>query len=87
MSPRRRRVVWSHCTLRDLDSAISYIAEDSPENAQRVFERALGAVESLEELSDRGRVVPEWTDPDTRELFVGPFRLLYLRDRPIDDRR
>jgi plasmid stabilization system protein ParE len=77
MGPRRRRVVWSQGAVRDLDSGISYIAEDAPENAQRVLERVLGAAESLDELSDRGRVVPEWTDPDTRELLVEPFRLLY----------
>lgn len=77
MGPRRRRVVWSQGALRDLDAAISYIAGDSPENAHRILERVLGAAESLDELSDRGRVVPEWADPDTRELLVEPFRLLY----------
>jgi plasmid stabilization system protein ParE len=87
MGPRRHRVGWSQGALRDLDSGISCIADDSPEYAQRVLERVLGAAESLDELSDRGRVVPEGADADTRELLVEPCRLQYLRDRPLDDHR
>lgn len=77
MGSRRRRVVWTEGALRDLDSSISFIAEDSLESAFRLLERVLDAALSLDELSERGRVVPERADPDTRELLVGPFRLLY----------
>jgi plasmid stabilization system protein ParE len=31
----------------------------------------------LATLSERGRVVPELSQPDTREIFVFRFRLLY----------
>jgi plasmid stabilization system protein ParE len=32
---------------------------------------------SLDELYDRGRVVPEFEAPDIRELIVGNYRLVY----------
>ncbi|MEX1256914.1 MAG: type II toxin-antitoxin system RelE/ParE family toxin [Gemmatimonadota bacterium] len=77
MGPGRRRVVWTHGALRDLEAGLSYIAEDSPENAAGVLERILDAADSLAELSERGRPVPEYAGSETRELLPHPFRLLY----------
>ena len=42
-----------------------------------MLEQALAAGESLATLSERGRVVPELSQPDTREIFVFRYRLLY----------
>jgi toxin ParE1/3/4 len=77
MGPRRRRVDWSDGALRELDEAISYIAEDSIDSAARVLERVLEAAESLRTMAEQGRVVPERGDPSIRELIVDPFRVLY----------
>ena len=77
MGPRRRRVAWSEGAHRELDEAISYVAEDSPRNAADLLERILLAGASLIELSDRGRILPELGDPSIRELQVDPYRLIY----------
>jgi plasmid stabilization system protein ParE len=53
------------------------VAQDSISGALRVLEQALAAAESLATLSERGRVVPELCQPDTREIFVFRYRLLY----------
>lgn len=66
MGPRRRRVVWTRGASQELDESIEFIAEDSRQ-----------AAESLANLPDRGRVVPERGDPAIRELLVESFRLLY----------
>lgn len=42
-----------------------------------MLDQALAAAESLATLSERGRVVPELSQPDTREIFVFRYRLLY----------
>jgi plasmid stabilization system protein ParE len=60
MGPRRRRVAWSEGAHRELDEAIGYVARDS---AARLLNRLLGAAESLAELSERGRTLPELGDP------------------------
>ncbi|TFH65216.1 MAG: type II toxin-antitoxin system RelE/ParE family toxin [Gemmatimonadales bacterium] len=84
MGARRRRIVWSEGARRELDEAVSYIAEDSIASAIRILEQILGSAESLGTLGERGRVVPERGDPSIRELLVDPFRLLYhLRDSDI----
>ena len=77
MGPRRRRVVWSEGATRELDEATEYIAEESLQSAINVLERLLEAAESLANLPDRGRVVPERSEPSVRELLIDPYRLLY----------
>ena len=77
MGAGSRRVAWSEGARRELDEAIAYIAEDSVDSAIGVLERILAVAESLNEMSGRGRIVPERGDPNIRELLVDPFRLLY----------
>ena len=77
MASRERQVVWSKSAQLALDEVISYIAADSRANALRVLERALDTARTLSTLADRGRVVPEASDPAIRELFVFQYRLMY----------
>ena len=60
-----------------LDEAVGYIALDSIDPALRLLTEALDAAGSLATLSDRGRMVPEVDDPNTREIFVQRYRLIY----------
>jgi plasmid stabilization system protein ParE len=60
-----------------LDEAVGYIAEDSIEAALRLLGEALDTAGSLTTLSERGRRVPEVDNPDTREVFVQRYRLIY----------
>ena len=60
-----------------LDEAVGYIAIDSVDSALRLLTEALDAAGSLTTLSERGRVVPESEDPNTREIFVQRYRLIY----------
>jgi toxin ParE1/3/4 len=77
MGPRRRRVVWTDSAVLGLDSSISFIAQESVDDARRILERVLGAAESLETLAERGSVAPEFDESGVRQLLVDPFRLLY----------
>jgi len=60
-----------------LDDAVAYIAQDSRPAAARLLIQALEAASSLDALSERGRVVPEFNQPTVREVFVQRYRLLY----------
>ena len=60
-----------------LDEAVGYIAPDSLAAAQRLLIGTLEAAASLETFSGRGRRVPEVEDPNTREIFVQRYRLIY----------
>jgi plasmid stabilization system protein ParE len=74
---RVRQVTWAESARAALDEAVAYIHKTSPQNAQLVLSDALAAAESLSQLAERGRLVPEQPEPPTRELFVRGFRLMY----------
>ena len=79
--PRHRlRVRWAEVAVRDLEDTVSYIAVDSPENAERVLDRLERRAATLGTAPTRGRVVPELVRfgmRTWRELVVKPYRLIY----------
>lgn len=77
MASRTRSVVWTPLARDGLDEVLAYIAEDSPEAAEKVLEVVLGVAESLSVFSERGRVVPELHDRSIREVFVYRYRMIY----------
>ena len=78
MATRQRRVVWTDQGQRMLDAVVAYVAQDySRPAAQRLLIEALDTAASLDTLSERGRVVPEFNQPAVRELFVQRYRPIY----------
>ena len=75
------RLIWSPQALRDLENIRVYIAADSPRYAGLVVERIVVQVERLATFPESGRVVPELTTHDIREVIVAPYRVVY-RLRP-----
>jgi toxin ParE1/3/4 len=72
-----RQVAWAETAWRDLERIADYIAEDSPGYAAAFVRRGRDRARSLEEMAERGRVVPELEEPAVRELVVGSYRLIY----------
>ena len=75
-----QRVAWTETAWRDLERIADYIAEDSPGYAAALVRRVRDRARSLEEMAERGRVVPELEEPPVRELIVGSYRLIYEID-------
>jgi plasmid stabilization system protein ParE len=72
-----RKVVWSYESTDDLEAVAEYIARDSSFYAAAFVREVLDASRSLNEFSERGRIVPELGNPNIRELFVREYRLIY----------
>jgi plasmid stabilization system protein ParE len=72
-----RKVVWTETAWRDLDRCAEYIAGDSPGYAAAFVQRITKHARSLDELSQRGRVVPELGATNIRELLIGSYRLIF----------
>ena len=72
-----RKVVWSEEAVDDLEALAEYIARDSEYYAAAFVQEILDDSSSLDELSERGRIVPEIADPNIREIFVREYRILY----------
>ena len=74
------RVFWTELAFAQLDEAMAFMALDSPQTAARWLDMILEGAGQLSEFPDSGRVVPEATREDIRELIFSPYRLVYLRD-------
>ncbi|MDZ4063355.1 MAG: type II toxin-antitoxin system RelE/ParE family toxin [Coriobacteriia bacterium] len=77
------RVVWTEHAHEQLDNAMAFIASDRPDTATAWLERILDEGASLAEFPDRGRVVPEASRDEVRELIMSPYRLIYRRDPDV----
>jgi len=80
MPDRARRVIWAEAAVRDLEDIVSFVAIDSPLNAEHLLGRLSTKARSLETSSHRGRIVPELRRFGMRtwgELVVRPYRLVY----------
>lgn len=72
-----RKVVWSFESTADLEALADYIAKDSAFYAAAFVQEIRDASRSLKEFFKRGRIVPEFSNPNIRELFVREYRLIY----------
>jgi plasmid stabilization system protein ParE len=72
-----RKVIWTEPAWDDLEAAAEYIERDSEFYAIALVQEARDAADSLDEIAERGQVVPEFDDPSMRELLVGAYRLVY----------
>jgi len=72
-----RKIVWSFEATADIEALANYISRDSAFYAAAFVQETLDVSRSLNEFSERGRVVPEFGDPNIRELFVKGYRLIY----------
>lgn len=74
--------------IRFVESAVAdledltawYAGQRAGEVGVRLVPSILDQVERLAEHPDMGRVVPEFRQPALREIFHGPFRIVYRRD-------
>ncbi len=72
-----RTVIWSHEAAADLEAIADYIARDSTFYAASFVLEVREASRSLKEFSERGRIVPELSNPSIRELLIKDYRLIY----------
>lgn len=75
------KLIWSPAALFDLKGIAAFIAEDSPSAAERFVSNLFQAVERLADYPESGRIVPEFADPDLREIIRRPCRIVYRVDR------
>ena len=70
-------VKWSVPARNDLKQIHDYIAKDSKYYARKVIQEIVAKTETLAELPEFGRIVPEISDQNIREVIVYSYRLIY----------
>jgi addiction module RelE/StbE family toxin len=71
------RVNWSPRALMDVEELANFIEKDSLFYAQAVVTRIVRSTAKLADFPLVGRIVPEFNQPDFRELFVYSYRVIY----------
>ena len=75
-------VRWTLQAANDLEAVCLFIARDAPQLAAIFAERAFRSTERIAVLPNSGRIVPEVSDPNLREIILGNYRLIY---RVVED--
>jgi len=71
------KVHWTEAAEAHLDAIYAYIARDSETYAPRTVDRITRKSQQIGEFPLSGRKVPEYELDQIREVFSGPYRIIY----------
>lgn len=71
------KLMWTNEALIRLIEIEEYISEDSPTRAQKFTNQIIQKAESLKKHPQKGRVVPEFSILELRELIYKNHRIVY----------
>ena len=73
-------ILFSESAVSDLEELVGwYESQGVPNIGSRIAAEIVARIESLGDLPDSGRIVPEFNQPAIRELIHPPFRIVYRR--------
>lgn len=70
-------VRWTSQAADDLQAIYDFIERDSPHYAKLVVEELIASIDKLQRFPKMGRIVPERSREDLREVIKGPYRIVY----------
>jgi toxin ParE1/3/4 len=71
------RIIVSPLAVDRALEIAGYIAQDKPSSAKKWIETVFSKVEQLKPPPETGRIVPEISDSQFRELIYGNYRIIY----------
>ena len=71
------KIIWSRESLQQLIEIENYISRDNPERAVQFINRLIDRVEKIKDFPYKGRVVPEFSLNEIREVFEKNYRIVY----------
>ncbi|TVQ65885.1 MAG: type II toxin-antitoxin system RelE/ParE family toxin [Balneolaceae bacterium] len=70
-------IVWTKQALQKLNKFVDYIARDDAATAEKWALKLIEKTDQLIEQPESGRIVPEYNEPNLRELIFGNYRVIY----------
>lgn len=70
-------VILSPKAVGDLETIVRYISLTNPDAARKVGQRLLDKTKELSQLPFKGQKVPEFDNPNIRQLILKPYRVVY----------
>lgn len=71
------QIIWSLQARDDLREIVTFITADNPIVAEEFGFRLMSKVDVLANFPLIGRVVPEESDENIREIVLRPYRIIY----------
>ena len=71
------KVIWTNESLNRLIEIEDYISKDNPNRALKFTDRIINRGESLTQFPNKGRIVPEFSIPEIREILEQNYRIVY----------
>src|SRR5262245_50866053 len=72
------QVIWADSALDDLQRNLTYLGSQNPHAAVRIADEVKVATRRLVHLPLFGPRVPEFNNELIRELWVAPYRIIYI---------
>ena len=72
------KIKWSREALSNLTQIEDYIAEDNPVAANNLVDKIIFLGEDLKNFPNKGRIVPELSLEQIREILHKNYRIVYL---------
>ncbi len=78
-------VHWTDLAVENLADIHEYVSRTSPGYATSIIDRLIRRSEQIGTFPQSGRIVPEFTNPQLREVFEEPYRIVYrVKEGQID---
>ena len=71
------KIVWSPLAVDGASEIAGYIAQDKPSSAEKWINTVFSKVEQPRSSPEIGRIVPEISNKQFRELIYGNYRIIY----------
>lgn len=71
------KLFWTETAKKDLMAIRRFIAADNPNAAKQWFARLRNRARNVLPVPESGRMVPEFSREDIREMIEGNFRIVY----------
>ena len=75
------KIIWTRKSITCLQERKGYISRDSEDNAIKFIGKIFTLAESLDKNPERGRVVPEFSKPNIREIIYKGYRIVYKYEK------
>lgn len=72
------KLLWTKESLKNLQEIEKYIASDNSQTAVAFIDKIISLAESLSENPEKGRIVPELSLTQIREILYKNYRIVYL---------
>ena len=71
-------VAWTGIAKQHLQRIYDHVEPQSELYARRMVDKLVLRADALGDFPQIGRAVPEYDDPNVRELLVSPYRIVYV---------